>query len=478
MTRPTYSPLFSAMALCALAPAACILPSTADDGDGGGSGAAEAASDTGGSTADGADADASGSDATTNTSSADDTGTGPGAGGCGSAPYVPPDPPPSSCTGSAALGSATKIAGPGGFSSAGGVGVATGDLDADGHVDFAATENNQLFLYFGNGDGTFSEATQLRSVEFTIFNVAPVVIADFNGDGALDVAATGAYGGTETLYPLVWLNSGDAGGRTFGNANQDHSYDGVDTHGDGIKPDGTATAADLDGNGLADVVYCGYGVKVFMSSCDAITTGTVVAFNDEDGNFISRNCEVLQLDDGDSIPDLVIQSYTFSPDYRGRTSVLHGNGDGSFSDEVGYDNFAEFAVAADVDTDGVVDLVLHNTREDNERLGVLRGNADGTFSLSATTVELTASSSDYPTLVPGDFNGDGSVDIVVADGVVDMTAHLVRGNGDGSFDAPTQFSTAVTNAPVMAVADFDEDGLPDLLAADGRDASLSLSQCL
>ncbi|MBK8238356.1 MAG: VCBS repeat-containing protein [Deltaproteobacteria bacterium] len=466
------------MALCTVAFAACILPS-AQDADGGDGGAAEAGSGTGAGDADGSDGAGSEAGLTTDASAdASGTGPGPGGGGCGSAPYVPPEPPQSACMGPAALGSATKISGPGGFSSAGGVGVATGDLDGDGHVDFATTENNQLLLYFGNGDGTFAEAVQLHSVEFTIFNVAPVVIADFNGDGMLDVAATGAYGGTDTLYPLIWLNRGDGDGRTFGNANQDHSYDGVDTHGTGIKPDGTATVADLDRDGLPDIVYCGYGVKVFMSSCDAITTGTVVDFADEDGNFSSRNCEVLVLDDGDSVPDLVIQSYTFSPEYRGRTSVLHGNGDGSFSAEVDYDNFAEFAIASDVDADGVVDLVLHTTREDNERIGVLQGNPDGTFSLSPSTVDLTASSSDYPTIVSGDFNGDGRVDIVVADGIVDMTAHLLRGNGDGTFEAPTQFPTAVTRAPVMAVADFDEDGLPDLLATDGQDTSLSRSHCL
>lgn len=470
----------STMALCVLACAACIPPSgdDDDDDDGGGSSAADGGSDTGGSEMAGSDtsgSDTGGSDTGGSDTGGADTGTGPGGEGCGSAPYVPPGPEESSCTGTASLGSATKIAGPGGFSSAGGVGIATGDLDGDGHVDFATTENNQLLLYFGNGDGTFSTATQLRSVEFTIFNVAPVVIADFNGDGRLDVAATGAYGGTDTLYPLIWLNSGD---RVFGNANQDHSYDGVDTHGDGIEPDGTASVADLDGNGLPDIVYCGYGVKVFMSSCDAITTGTVVSFNNDDDGYISRNCEVLVLNDGDDIPDLVIQAYTFSPDYQGQTSVLHGNGDGSFSNEVDYQNFAEFAIGADVDADGVVDLVLHNTRDDNERLGLLKGNADGTFSLSATTVDLTASSDDHPTIVPGDFNGDGNVDLVLADSATDMTAHLIRGNGDGTFQAPTQFSTAVTTSPVMDVADFDGDGLQDLIATDGQDVSVSMNRCL
>jgi hypothetical protein len=157
--------------------------------------------------------------------------------------------------------------------------------------------------------------------------------------------------------------------------------------------------------------------------------------------------------------------------------VLHGNGDGSFSKEVDYDNFAEFSVAADVDGDGVVDLILHNTKKDSERLTVLKGKSDGSFVLSSATVDLTASSYDYPTMVAGDFNRDGKLDVVIADSATKGTAYLVRGNGDGTFQAPTQFATAVDTSPVMTVADFNYDGLPDLIASDGQDTSVSLNRC-
>jgi hypothetical protein len=409
-----------------------------------------------------------------------DGGTGGGSAGGGSAqtclgtPYVAPAPQPNTCTGTAGLGAPTKIAGPGGSPSSGGIGIATGDLDGDGKVDFATTESNQLLLYFGNGDGTFAPALQLRSVKFTVFNVAPVVIADFNGDGKLDVAGTGGFGGTDTLFPIIWLNKGS---RTFGNANQDNSYDGVDLRGDGVKDNSTATVADLNGDKLADIVYCGYDTKVFMSSCGGITTGTVVNFNNDNKNYRSRNCQILKLNDGDSIPDLIIQSYTYSPDYKGRTSILHGNGDGSFGKEAIVDNFAEYAIAGDINKDGVVDLILHNTRQNNERLGFLKGKTDGTFELSSTTVDLTAWHYFFPTMVAADFNGDSKLDVVVVDSVTANVAHLVRGNGDGTFQAPTQFATTVRSAPAMAVADFNNDGLVDLIASDGENTSLSMNRC-
>jgi hypothetical protein len=438
-----------------------------DGGSGGGSGSTGGGS---GSTGGGSGSTGGGSGSTGGSSGSSGGGSGQM---CGLSPYVAPAPVANTCAGTPGLGAPVKIAGPGGFSSSGGTGIATGDFDNDGKVDFATTENNQLLLNFGNGDGTFAAALRLRSMKFTIFNVSPVVIADFNGDGKLDVSATGGFGGTSTLFPIIWLNKGN---RIFGNANQDNSYDGVDLQGDGIKDNGTASVADLDGDKLADIIYCGYGVKVFMSSCGGISTGTVVNFNNDVNKYTSRNCQILKLNDGDNIPDLVIQSYYFSA-YKGRTSILHGNGDGSFSREVVIDNFAEFAIASDVNKDGFVDLVLHNTRQNNEKLGLLKGKADGTFELSSTTVDLTAASYSYPTMIAADFSGDGKVDVVVVDTVLPNVAHLVRGNGDGTFQAPTQFATAIKSNPVMAIADFNNDGLVDLIASDGESTSLSMNRC-
>ena len=58
---------------------------------------------------------------------------------------------------------------------------------------------------------------------------------------------------------------------------------------------------------------------------------------------------------------------------------------------------------------------------------------------------------------PGDFNQDGKLDLVTADGTV------LLGNGDGTFRKSTPLSVSNPNLNSIAVADFNGDGKPDVL---------------
>jgi hypothetical protein len=82
-----------------------------------------------------------------------------------------------------------------------------------------------------------------------------------------------------------------------------------------------------------------------------------------------------------------------------------------------------------------------------------------------------------------DFNHDGKLDLVAIDATVDLVA-VLAGNGDGTFQYPVLVGTvgspcdAVTESgqsgcgtllQVVAVADFNNDGLPDLASGSGDD---------
>jgi hypothetical protein len=134
------------------------------------------------------------------------------------------------------------------------------------------------------------------------------------------------------------------------------------------------------------------------------------------------------------------------------------------------------AVLADVNGDGILDIVTANgfpgdsVVAGGQGVSVLLGNGDGSFQ-AARTVLATGN----PTsVVVGDFNGDGKQDIVVAYGSGVATLSILYGNGDGTFKAPATIPigyfanvTAANNLGVssLVAGDFNGDGKLDLALA-------------
>jgi hypothetical protein len=116
----------------------------------------------------------------------------------------------------------------------------------------------------------------------------------------------------------------------------------------------------------------------------------------------------------------------------------------------------------DFNGDGLLDLAVANEGTwPNFRDGsvsVLLGNGDGTFQ---TARNFPAGIAPWSVAV-GDFNGDGNQDLAVAN-FGSNNVSILLGNGDGSFQ---QVNYAAGSSPrSVAVGDFDGDGLPDLAVA-------------
>jgi FG-GAP-like repeat/Abnormal spindle-like microcephaly-assoc'd, ASPM-SPD-2-Hydin/FG-GAP repeat len=158
---------------------------------------------------------------------------------------------------------------------------------------------------------------------------------------------------------------------------------------------------------------------------------------------------------GDGIQDLAVAN-----DGAGSVTILLGNGDGTFTAAAippGTFSGPDAILTADFNGDGRLDLAVLNGG--NNTVTILLGNGNGTFSVPDVASPTTGSNP--LSFVTGDFNGDGKVDLAVAN-YRSNTVTILLGNGDGSF-AATGATPATGSFPAAIVAgDFNKDGKLDL----------------
>jgi large repetitive protein len=114
--------------------------------------------------------------------------------------------------------------------------------------------------------------------------------------------------------------------------------------------------------------------------------------------------------------------------------------------------------AADVNGDGLLDLVTAN--ESSNNLSVLLNDGKGGF-LPAIISPPTGSQPKSVALA--DFNGDGKIDAVTAN-FGSGTMSVFFGNGDGTFQPALNFPIGIQTQSVV-VGDLNNDGLPDIVIA-------------
>ena len=254
-----------------------------------------------------------------------------------------------------------------------GGGVAVGDINGDGLPDIFFTGNQTPNrLYLNKGNFTFEDVSQKAGIQGSRAWSTGVSMADFNGDGWLDiyVCNSGIVEGDDKRNEL-YINQGDTtfveSAAAYGLADA-----GLSTH---------ATVLDYDRDGDLDLYLVNNSYRNIGSFDIEVNTRNIQHF--DGGDRLYRN-------DGTSFTDVTEQA-------------------GIYSSEIG---FGLGASTGDVNRDGWPDLYISNDFFERDYLYI--NNTNGTFTESLETsissVSAAAMGADM-----ADLNSDGWPDIFVTD---------------------------------------------------------------
>jgi hypothetical protein len=375
-------------------------------------------------------------------------------------------------------------------------GIAICDANGDGVADLAITLRSNTgdgyaALYLGTGNGAFqydgSYDSAISPNGKNIGFVDSVVTGDFNGDGRVDLAITlqgdltVLLGSKPTL--TITLESSLSAATNGQNVTltatvSDPAVGGVITFSE--KPNVIGTGVLTSGKAVLNInsaspgaytfgaSYAGNSAYAFSASApltqvvnSVLPSGPAMAANYPTGFYPPL---VLAKGDfnGDGQTDLAVAYGYYSTGGGSEIGILLGNSDGTFQPVAYFPSGSDpvSVAVADFNGDGKADIVAANV---GGTVNILLGNGDGTF---RAPVAYSTGNTAYSVAV-ADFNGDGKADLAVAN-YNDRGVSVLLGNGDGTFQTAKLFSADSSTPPVfVAVGDFNSDGKPDLVTANG-----------
>ncbi len=345
------------------------------------------------------------------------------------------------------------------------------DIDGDGNIDLINSQGDgaNIVIWLNDGSENFTVGATIDPPGSR--GGYALHVADFTGDGRLDIFTT-------SNFERVELFVRDATGLSF---TPQLSADVFNLAGNLAGSDGPV---DIDGDGDLDII-------VANNIEGPVFTAPQVLVNDGTGNFkrtdypmadfpghilasSTRNRDIVRGTmfgdyNGDGVIDFSYMTSNASngsdfngvgirlgtrPGEFGATRTVSGI---AFSDGANQD---EEVHAEDFNGDGKMDLLsLRNAR-------MSLGNGDGTFQPSFPATSISAG---FDNGVVADFNLDGIPDYVAARAAGSSDTrkfYVALGNGDGTFQSslgaisPNQFYQYTD----IRTADFNNDGYPDLIA--------------
>jgi hypothetical protein len=344
--------------------------------------------------------------------------------------------------------------------------IEIGDVNEDGKLDVVTSNYLSVSILLGNNDGTLGAPTKITYIAPNL--PYAIALVDLNHDNHLDlVVGFGANTGSGT----VEVRLGDGKGN-FNTVKGTFSTNGAGPY--------TMVAVDVNHDSFPDLVMAGNisdHIAVLLGKGDGTftlpaKTAPTIALDNPSGVTVGRF-------DADDVLDVISSSESF-----GNVTVFKGQGDGGTGNftrktpsyPAGGTGGSPYVVSHDFNGDKILDLIVAN---DDGTVGVLLGQpvdmgGPGNGSFGTATTFDTAGFTDWITL--GDFNLDGRMDFAVTINQNIVKVYLA-GPGDMGRAGGFQFDADYTVgnfATALNAGDFNGDGKIDLAVANFDDSTVSI----
>jgi hypothetical protein len=351
--------------------------------------------------------------------------------------------------------------------------VVAADLDQDGDMDLLSadplTGSSNLTILFQTSPGVFDDENPLVLEAGSLQSPFNLAAADLDQDGDVDIvaSATNAVGGARNLTILFQTEPG-----VFDIDNR------VVLRDPALRATTALITADLDQDGDLDLVTANFdpppanltNLALFFQTSPGVYDPRATVLRDPSFN-LNRLSAISAADlDRDGDLDLVA-----ADDLENKLIVYLQTSPGSFDPvpttiETSVDGPTSL-VAADLDTDGHVDLVTANTN--GRAIALYFQSGPGSFDPEPSVLDGPAI--DGPQSVfAADLDQDGDLDLVSANQVSNNLALFFQGS-PGIFGSRVLLGDASTMAPSSVVAtDLDQDGDLDVVSSNRTSNNLTL----
>jgi hypothetical protein len=342
--------------------------------------------------------------------------------------------------------------------------LGTAQLTSAGTATLKLLPGNGSHSYKAVFRGTVSYAGSFSTSASLTVSGTNSSVTEINGEPPQFSATVGGIGTNAPSGNVSFVNA--SGGAVYGTATLSANtpaftmlISAATTSTDSYDCEGCLVAAgDLNNDGFPDVVTAIQGCTV-TSSC--ATTGELVitAFlGDGKGDFTAAAPLILPNTpgivttlsvadfNGDGIPDVAVGVGS-----TGTILIALGNGDGTFTTKGTVSTGSTFSAdtVGDFNNDGIADLAVLGSI-----VQIFNGNGDGTFTASSAAPAVVTGTS----IATADFNGDGVADLALVDS---GTVTILLGNGNETFTT----SQTLSYSGAIAIGDFNQDGKLDLVNA-------------